>query len=129
MNSSGGITFKATVIFDSAAAKRKFSGAIHKAQIKLDAQVLADSNYYCPLKTGTLQKSGIINTVLGSGLVVWKTPYARGQYYGVNFDRSKGPNPNACAKWFEAAKARKEKQWEKLVNDTVKNSERDQRIR
>ena len=39
-----------------------------------------------------------------------------------NFDRSKDPNPNACAKWFEAAKARKVKQWEKLVNDTVKNS-------
>lgn len=122
MNSNGGITFKATANFDSAAAKRKFSGAIHKAQIKLDAQVLADSNYYCPLKTGTLQKSGIINTVLGSGLVVWKTSYARAQYYGVNFDRSKDPNPNACAKWFEAAKARKVKQWEKLVNDTVKNS-------
>ena len=122
MNSNGGITFKATANFNSAAAKRKFSGAIHKAQIKLDAQVLADSNYYCPLKTGTLQKSGIINTVLGSGLVVWKTSYARAQYYGVNFDRSKDPNPNACAKWFEAAKARKVKQWEKLVNDTVKNS-------
>ena len=122
MNSNGGITFKATANFDSAAAKRKFSGAIHKAQIKLDAQVLTDSNYYCPLKTGTLQKSGIINTVLGSGLVVWKTPYARAQYYGVNFDRSKDPNPNACAKRFEAAKARKVKQWEKLVNDTVKNS-------
>ena len=122
MNSNGGITFKATANFDSAAAKRKFSGAIHKAQIKLDAQVLADSNYYCPLKTGTLQKSGIINTVLGSGLVVWKTSYARAQYSCVNVDRSKDPNPNACAKWFEAAKARKVKQWEKLVNDTVKNS-------
>ena len=122
MNSNGGITFKATANFNSAAAKRKFSGAIHKAQIKLDAQVLTDSNYYCPLKTGTLQKSGIINTVLGSGLVVWKTPYARRQYYGVNFDHSKSANPNACAKWFEAAKARKVKQWEKLVNDTVKNS-------
>lgn len=122
MNKDGGITFKATANFDSAAAKRKFSGAIHKAQIKLDAQVLTDSNYYCPLKTGTLQKSAQINTVIGSGLVIWRTPYARRQYYGVNFDRSKDPNPNACAKWFEAAKARKVKQWEKLVNDTVKNS-------
>lgn len=122
MNKDGGITFKATANFDSAAAKRKFSGAIHKAQIKLDAQVLTDSNYYCPLKTGTLQKSAQINTVIGSGLVIWRTPYARRQYYGVNFDRSKDPNPNACAKWFEAAKARKMEQWEKLVDDTVKNS-------
>lgn len=122
MNSNGGITFKATANFDSAAAKRKFSGAIHKAQIKLDAQVLADSNFYCPLKEGELQKSAIIDTVIGSGLVVWRTPYARRQYYGVNFDHSQQKNPNACAKWFEAAKARKMQQWEKLVNDTVKNS-------
>lgn len=125
MNKDGGITFKATANFDSAAAKRKFSGAIHKAQMKLDQQVITDSNYYCPLRAaqgGTLQKSAQINTVIGSGLVVWRTPYARRQYYGVNFDHSKSANPNACAKWFEAAKARKVKQWEKLINDTVKNS-------
>ena len=125
MNSDGGITFKVTANFDSAAAKRKFSEAIHKAQMKLDQQVINDSNYYCPLRAaqgGTLQKSAQINTVIGSGLVVWRTPYARRQYYGVDFDHSKSANPNACAKWFEAAKARKMKEWEKLVNDTVKNS-------
>ena len=122
MNSNGGITFKATANFDSAAAKRKFSGAIHKAQIKLDAQVLADSNFYCPLKEGELQKSAIIDTVIGSGLVKWSTSYARRQYYGVNFDHSQQKNPNACAKWFEAAKARKMEQWRKLVDDTIKNS-------
>jgi hypothetical protein len=122
LNSDGGVTFTARANFGSAATQKRISAAVHKAQMKLDAQVLADSNYYCPLKTGTLQKSGIINTVIGSGTIVWKTPYARRQYYGVNFDRSQDPNPNACAKWFEAAKARKMKQWEKLVNDTVKNS-------
>ena len=125
MNSDGGVTFTARANFGSAATQKRISAAVHKAQMKLDAQVLADSNFYCPLRAaqgGTLQKSAIINTVIGSGLVVWKTPYARAQYYGVNFDHSKSANPNACAKWFEAAKARKMKQWEKLVNDTVKNS-------
>lgn len=81
------------------------------AQAKLDAQIIKDSNYYCPLKTGALQKSAVIHTVIGSGLIVWRAPYARKQYYGVNFDRSKDPNPNACAKWFEAAKARHLEQW------------------
>ena len=126
MNKDGGITFTVKGNFDTQAAKTRISAAIHKAQMKLDQQVITDSNFYCPLKTGTLQKSAIINTVLGSGLVKWstqwRTPYARAQYYGVNFDRSKDPNPNACAKWFEAAKARKLKDWEKLVNDTIKNS-------
>lgn len=125
MNKDGGIIFTVKGSFNDAAAKARISAAVHKAQIRLDQQVITDSNYYCPLRAaqgGTLQKSAIINTVLGSGLVQWKTPYARAQYYGVNFDHSKSANPNACAKWFEAAKARKLKDWEKLVNDTIKNS-------
>lgn len=122
MNKDGGITFTAKSNFSDAAAKARISAAIHKAQMKLDQQVITDSNFYCPLKTGTLQKSAVISTVIGSGLVAWKTPYARRQYYGVDFDRSKDPNPNATAKWFEAAKAHRLKDWEKLVNDTVKNS-------
>lgn len=125
MNKDGGITFTVKGNFDTQAAKSRISAAIHKAQMKLDQQVIMDSNYYCPLRAaqgGTLQKSAIINTVLGSGLVIWRTPYARRQYYGVNFDHSKSANPNACAKWFEAAKARKMEQWRKIVDDTIKNS-------
>lgn len=116
------VTMTASAAFDFGKTKQRLTRAIDQAQMKLDAQVLADSNYYCPLKTGTLQKSAIINTVIGSGAIIWRTPYARFQYYGVNFDRSKDQNPNACAKWFEAAKARKMEAWEKLVNDTVKGS-------
>ena len=122
MNNNGGITFTVKSNFNGAATKARFSATIHKAQMKLDQQVLSDSNYYVPLKTSVLQKSAQINTVIGSGIVRWKTPYARTQYYGVNFDHSQQKNPNACAKWFEAAKARKMKQWEKLVNDTVESS-------
>lgn len=122
MNKDGGITFTVKGNFDTQAAKARISAAIHKAQMKLDAQVLADSNFYCPLKEGTLQKSAIINTVIGSGLVKWRTPYAHSQYHRLDFDHSQQKNPNACAKWFEAAKARKMEQWRKLVDDTIKNS-------
>lgn len=69
-----------------------------------------------------MQKSAIINTVIGSGLVKWRTPYAHSQYHRLDFDHSQQKNPNACAKWFEAAKARKMEQWRKLVDDTIKNS-------
>lgn len=122
MNDNGSVTFTVTANFDDAATKAKLTAAIHKAQMKLDQQVITDSNYYVPLKTSTLQKSAIINTVIGSGEIVWRTDYARRQYYGVNFDHTKQRNPNACAKWFEAAKARKMEQWRKLVDDTIKNS-------
>ena len=122
MNKDGGITFTVKGNFDTQAAKTRISAAIHKAQMKLDAQVLADSNFYCPLKEGVLQKSGIIHTVIGSGLVKWRTPYAHSQYHRLDFDHSQQKNPNACAKWFEAAKARKMEQWRKLVDDTIKKS-------
>ena len=92
------------------------------AQQKLDAVVLQDSNYYVPKDTGKLEESGILNTVIGSGEVIWRTPYARAQYYGTAFSHLKQRNPNACAKWFEAAKARFMKKWEKLVNDSIKHN-------
>lgn len=122
MSNVGGIIFTVRGIFDELAAKSRIAAAEYRAQMKLDQQVITDSNYFCPLKTGTLQDSAQIHTVIGSGLLVWQTPYARAQYYGVDFDRSKDPNPNACAKWFEAAKSRKKEQWRRIVNDTVKNS-------
>lgn len=120
MDKYGGITFKATGDVDTAAIMARLNKIAHRAQEKLDAQVMADSNYFCPLKSSTLQKSAQISTRIGSGCIVWRTPYARAQYYGVNFDHSRSKNPNARAKWFEAAKAQKMKNWERLVQDEFK---------
>jgi hypothetical protein len=122
LNDNGSLTFTVTANFDAAGAKRNLETAIHRAQMKLDAQVLADSNYFLPIKTHTMENSAIESTKIGSGEIVWRTDYVRRQYYGVNFDHSKQSNPNACARWFEAAKARKMEQWRKLVDDTIKNS-------
>ncbi|MBR1713494.1 MAG: minor capsid protein [Treponema sp.] len=119
MNENGSVSLSVKVNFNAQSESARLAGAVHRAQMKLDSQVLADSNYYCPLYTGTLQKSAIINTVLGSGEIVWRTPYAREQYYGLNFDHSKSNNLNACAMWFEAAKARKEKDWIRLVESEI----------
>lgn len=105
--------------FDYGKIRAKINAGLERAQKKLDAQVVNDSNYYCPLKGSALQKSAIENTVIGSGRIIWKTPYARKQYYGVNFDHSKSSNPNATAKWFETAKARKMEQWQKLVQNEI----------
>lgn len=93
-----------------------------KAQIKLDAQVLKDSNRYCPLDTSNLQKSAIISSVLGSGVVTWRTPYARAQYYGLP-NKNTNTNPFASVKWFEVAKSKNLNTWVKIANDEFnKNS-------
>ena len=122
MNSDGFITFEINNKIKTKAITTELLASIKKAQKKLDAQIIKDCNYYVPLKSGALQKSAIIHTKIGSGIIVWRTPYARQQYYGVSFNHSQQHNPNACAKWFETAKARKMEAWGKLVNDTIKNS-------
>ena len=60
--------------FDTAKIMQKINKNASAAQKRLDAAVLADSNKYCPMQTGTLQKSAIIATVIGSGRISWVTP-------------------------------------------------------
>ena len=116
------MTFNVKTQFNANALHAQLAAKVHRAQIKLDIQVVNDSNYYCPKINNILQPSAVKDTVAGSGKVRWTVDYARRQYYGVNFDHSKSDNPNATAKWFESAKARKQKQWEKLVDDEIRHS-------
>lgn len=115
-----GLTFEVKSSLNEGAIKSDIEDGLKRAQAPLDAVVLADSNFFIPKKEGILEKSSIIDTRLGSGQVVWTTSYAKTQYYGVNFNHSKQRNPNACAKWFEAAKARWLEKWTRLVNEYVK---------
>ena len=89
-----------------------------KVQFALDTQVVKDSNYFCPKDQGTLETSGVRASVPGSGKVIWDAPYAKAQYYGVNYNFSKDANPNATSKWFEEAKKRYKKDWLSMVQRT-----------
>lgn len=55
---------------------------LERAQEYLDNAVLQDSNLFVPRREGRLRDSGIDHTVIGSGLVQWKTPYAHYQHAG-----------------------------------------------
>ena len=114
-----GVTFNVKTALNSAEIKADIEAKARQVQAPLDALIMADSNYFCPIKTGTLQKSAIINSRLGSGELVWKTPYARRQYYDYHKPPYQ-PNPNACGKWFEAAKARWLEKWVRFVNERIK---------
>ena len=74
-----------------------------QSQKFVDSEVLRKSEPYTPLLTGVLIKSGILATVIGSGLVRWIAPYARKQYYtprkaGSQTGALRGPF------WFERMK-------------------------
>ena len=90
---------------------RRFNNQYDRAQMWLDNQVIQDSTPYVPMNTGALFKSAITGTELGSGEVVWDTPYARRCYYGENFNFRKDKHPHAQAYWFEAAKAANKATW------------------
>jgi hypothetical protein len=77
---------------------KKWSGQLMSSQEYIDSEVLRRCEKYIPLLTGVLIKSGILNTTIGSGEVVWKTPYARRQYYE---NKGKG---NRGKMWFERMK-------------------------
>ena len=76
-----------------------------KAQRFVDSEVLRLSEPYIPLLTGTLIKSGILGTDIGSGLVQWITPYARRQYYRGREPGSSLTGPLRGKLWFARMKA------------------------
>lgn len=89
----------------------RFATQYTKAQAWLDSEVLKDSDPYVPMKTGTLVKSGIRGTTLGSGMIVYNAPYARRMYYGIGYNFNRTKHPNAQAFWFEAAKSSNKTKW------------------
>lgn len=102
-----------------------------KAQRYLDNVVLTDCNKYVPFRSGKLRQSGINNTVIGSGEVQWRTPYAHFQHEGKTMVGIQSRSPFAAKgepkeydggelqyhtegtgpKWFEKGKRLHGKDW------------------
>ena len=97
--------------FDIHKCQRRFEPLFHNAQKFLDNQVLKDSDPYVPFDTGATRQSGINQTKLGEGLVVYKTPYVRYIYYGLHIRFRPIRHPLASAMWFEKAKAVRLRDW------------------
>ena len=98
----------------------RFNKKYSAAQKFLDSEVLRDSAPYVPMRTGNLMNSGVTGTVIGSGKIEYNAPYAKCMYYGVSFHFSKDKHPQACAQWFEKAKAAKKDAWLNGVNKIMK---------
>lgn len=107
---------------DTGMIESKVLEATKKAQFALDQQVLKDSNYFIPKDTGELERSSIRFSRPGEGHIEWNTPYARRNYYGVNFSFSKDSNVNSSALWFEEAKARYVTDWARIVENEIKRN-------
>lgn len=73
---------------------------LSNVQAVIDSEVLRLCDPYVPKETGILIRSGIMNTIGGSGEVVYETPYARKQYY-IPMERE----GQRTSYWFEHMKA------------------------
>jgi hypothetical protein len=62
--------------------RQKWQKRYSDAQKFTDSEVLRLCEPYTPLLTGTLVKTSILGTEIGSGTVSWIAPYSKYQYYG-----------------------------------------------
>lgn len=81
------------------------------AQRWVDNEVMKDTEPFVPMNTGTLARSVSRGTIVGSGLIVYDTIYARRLYYGLGYNFKQDKHPQAQAQWFEGAKASHGEKW------------------
>ena len=109
---------KAELIWNSGFGNEK-SKQFSNAQKIIDSEVLRKCDPYVPMQTGSLKKSGILGTVVGSGVVEYIAPYARRQYYTGR--PSKDRNANASLQWAAKAQRTYGKQWAALIEKGIKH--------
>lgn len=79
----------------------KYTRRYTLAQYYVDSEVLRLSEPFTPLLTGTLIKTGILGTDVGSGTVSWIAPYAKRQYYRGRSPGLSKFGPLRGRFWFE----------------------------
>ena len=73
------------------------------AQAMLDEEILRRTEPYVPVDSGVLKSSAALASDIGSGELVWATPYAAAQYY--NTAQTRAYDPLRGGMWFERMKA------------------------
>lgn len=118
---------------------RRMEGNFADAQRYLDLRVIRDTEPFVPFDRGVLRNSAKYATRVGSGQVVYKTPYAHYLYNGElmvgvtsrsSYAKAGEPKeytgrpltyhtPGTGAMWFEESKRKNLKSWVKGVKERV----------
>lgn len=99
------------IVINSAKCEAKVKSAWEKGLFALSSQVLGDCNQYVKIDEHTLEKSSYIHSKLAEGLLIWKTVYARRQYWEIETSRT----PGRTWKWCETAKTNHLAEWARLA--------------
>lgn len=54
---------------------------IQRTQMFIDSEILRNSDPLVPFDTGSLKRSGITGTRIGTGIIKYTAPYAKKQYF------------------------------------------------
>ena len=76
-----------------------------QVQTAIDRASIGWCRMYTPYKTGRLANSPYAASQIGSGMLVYDTPYARKMYYNPQYGFNRSINPLAGGYWFERMKA------------------------
>lgn len=99
-NGSGQGVFNFSPDFDP-----RWNSKFEKAQKFIDSEVLSLCEPRVPKRNGILIASGTMSTEIGSGTVIYATPYARRWYYADGSKVKFTGAPARGPKWFERMKA------------------------
>ena len=100
------------------AIQAKLDNSWHNGLEQLSTQILRDCNEFCKMDTGALIMSSYIHSRLAEGILIWQTPYARRQYYGIQTAYT-DQNPQAQWRWCEAAKQQFGADWARQAQQYV----------
>lgn len=98
----------------SSKALSRINGVLRKKQEIIDSEVLRLCSPLIPHRSGALERSGTLGTVIGSGEVKYIALYARHQYY--NTAQSRSYDPRRGGRWFERMKTANKSQILRLIN-------------
>lgn len=98
----------------SGSVSSKVNSILTQKQKLIDSECLRLCSPLIPFRTGTLERSGTLGTVIGSGELKYTVPYAREQYYNTATTRSY--DANRGAKWFERMKTAHKRYIQTLIN-------------
>lgn len=118
------------VSFDKKSVKTRIQGAAKKALFLTAEQALKDANQYAPKDQGDLIRSSETHSQPEEGLLIWSTPYARYQYYGVVMVGTPPKTPtniplkftrsDAHKMWAHYARSKHGKEWREVYNNALK---------
>lgn len=100
---------------------------VERANYDLANQVMGDMDQFVPYKNGPLSQS--VHIAANGKTIVYTTPYARAQFYGIITDRNgrqhpvvnytSSEHPQATKRWDLKAKSLYMDSWERIVVDTL----------